>query len=155
MAKNKLLFSNLGGGEVADTYSLMCLFSWCLFVSSARLQGWICMPFIWVSSPMQKASYQIVTRSLFPQHPSHGKTEAPNWANWKGCRPSPDPLGCILGGMWGMCALILVLVTTYRGLHPDGVCFLLFIYFYPWLTLNLFLFFVSERINYFYMFSVF
>lgn len=126
MAKNKLLFSNLGGGEVADTYSLMCLFSWCLFVSSARLQGWICMPFIWVSSPMQKASYQIVTRSLFPQHPSHGKTEAPNWANWKGCRPSPDPLGSILGGMWGMCVL------SYQfQLPPTGACILMeFAFFY-------------------------
>lgn len=117
MAKDKLLSSSLEVGR-------------CLFVSAAGLQGWICITFIWVSSPVLRASYQIVPQCLFPQLPSPRKTEASNWAGEKGCRLSPNALDCILGDVGHVCTVTPVLVTTHEGLHSDGVCFLSFISFF-------------------------
>lgn len=91
----------------------------CPWVSPAGLQGWTCTPFIWVSRLMQRASHQIVTQCLFPQKTGEFSS---NWADWKGCRLSPDPLGCVWGHVGHVCTLILVLVVVNYDLHHDGVC---------------------------------
>lgn len=103
-------------------------------------------------SPMHRAFHQIVTRGLFPQFFSYWKTEASNWVDWKVFRFSLDPLDSLLGDVGHVCTRTLILVTIHWSLRPDGVCFL---FFFSMAHTYLFLFFICERINYFYMFSAF
>lgn len=122
MAKDKLLSSSL---EV-----------WrCLFVSVAGLQGWICITFIWVSSPVLRAFYQIVPQYLFPQLPSLRKTEASNWAERKDAG-SAQTLWIAYWGTWDTC------VPWHQLLSPSTrACILMaFVFFhfflsFLWLTL--------------------
>lgn len=114
IARDTLLFSSLGGGELADPYNLVSIymsFPWCWLVSTAGLQDWVCIPFICIWAPrlglFPKCSLEVYSHNS--SHTEKFKHQI-GWIEILQVQPRPSVFhteGC---GAW-----TLILVTIHWG----------------------------------------